>query len=497
MVRKKNGLLNASLLLLLVSVFGMVFSAAAGTGSSNGLQFVRASTEGDGDSGGGGGDDNGGGDSGGDSGGGGNDDDSEPDPEPQPDPDPDPAPDPEPQPDPTLPVDPVVPEPPVLVTCPDGSQVENANDCPTSTAALAPPAEELPLCDGTPQRCITEGGYICEIGSADHGCECAEDMSDCPMHPSLLPPLESPSPKPIYPYCDLVPDDYEGTCHDRKDFDEDTGLYPCNDGTQQADWRDCEDAYVPPEKPCDYKTDPNCNEPPIYCQALGCPGSSPDPELGCFDGREPVNGICPGQDPCKDGYELINGKCVEEKPEPPKCPPGYVWREKQQDCYKEITVIINEIIKETNEGKHKDGFPDVDIIGLSVKENADAMICAMDIDSDHIECQEFAMPQGKVNQDFWRIIETDSTKNYDNGNTGSSDIDDAIEDIKSQDFNELEDADNHNFGIDLAWVAINPQGEGVTCLTTDQSGKGKSLCEPFKVSAQDVSGQITEGIEFN
>jgi hypothetical protein len=140
--------------------------------------------------------------------------------------------------------------------------------------------------------------------------------------------------------------------------------------------------------------------------------------------------------------------------------------------------------------------PDVDIIGLSVDDNGDAMICAMDIDSDRIECQEFAMESQKVNQAFWRVIETDSDKNYDNGNTGSNQIDNAIDAIKSQDFNELNDADNYNFGIDLAWIAINPQGEGVTCLTTDQSGKGKSLCEPFKVSSQDVTGQITEGVEF-
>jgi hypothetical protein len=37
------------------------------------------------------------------------------------------------------------------------------------------------------------------------------------------------------------------------------------------------------------------------------------------------------------------------------------------------------------------------------------------------------MENNRVNQDFWRIIETDHSKDYDNGNTGSSDIDDAIE----------------------------------------------------------------------
>jgi hypothetical protein len=44
------------------------------------------------------------------------------------------------------------------------------------------------------------------------------------------------------PYCDNVPDNYQGTCHDRQDTDDITGLDPCNDGTQRADYRDCPDA---------------------------------------------------------------------------------------------------------------------------------------------------------------------------------------------------------------------------------------------------------------
>lgn len=36
------------------------------------------------------------------------------------------------------------------------------------------------------------------------------------------------------PYCDLVPDGFQGICHDRKDYDEDTCLYPCNDGKYAA-----------------------------------------------------------------------------------------------------------------------------------------------------------------------------------------------------------------------------------------------------------------------
>jgi hypothetical protein len=45
------------------------------------------------------------------------------------------------------------------------------------------------------------------------------------------------------PYCDEVSDDYSGGCWDRKDYDQDTGLYPCK-GTGSSpvykqDWREC------------------------------------------------------------------------------------------------------------------------------------------------------------------------------------------------------------------------------------------------------------------
>jgi hypothetical protein len=43
------------------------------------------------------------------------------------------------------------------------------------------------------------------------------------------------------PYCDEVSDDYNGGCWDRKDYDHETGLYPCKDGSYVGDWRDCVD----------------------------------------------------------------------------------------------------------------------------------------------------------------------------------------------------------------------------------------------------------------
>jgi hypothetical protein len=47
------------------------------------------------------------------------------------------------------------------------------------------------------------------------------------------------------PYCDKVGPNYRGTCHDRLDYYQggpNDGLYPCNDGTNMYDWRDCKDA---------------------------------------------------------------------------------------------------------------------------------------------------------------------------------------------------------------------------------------------------------------
>lgn len=41
------------------------------------------------------------------------------------------------------------------------------------------------------------------------------------------------------PYFDEV--NYTVECFDRKDYDQETGLYPCNDGSYVGDWKDCPD----------------------------------------------------------------------------------------------------------------------------------------------------------------------------------------------------------------------------------------------------------------
>jgi hypothetical protein len=42
------------------------------------------------------------------------------------------------------------------------------------------------------------------------------------------------------PYCDEVEREVGVTCWDRKDYSEDTGLYPCRDGSYEENWQDCD-----------------------------------------------------------------------------------------------------------------------------------------------------------------------------------------------------------------------------------------------------------------
>ena len=145
------------------------------------------------------------------------------------------------------------------------------------------------------------------------------------------------------PYCDLVSDDYKGTCHDRKDCSEDTLLCSCRDGSKVKDWRDCKDAgkhpdeqlkrttlkpgdwFDPVEPPtpvpeprseqakCEAKGDGfvwenggcsqylDCDEQPTHVACYDDvvppspePKPEPDPVIGnCFDGATPVDGKCP------------------------------------------------------------------------------------------------------------------------------------------------------------------------------------------------------------
>ena len=87
------------------------------------------------------------------------------------------------------------------------------------------------------------------------------------------------------------------SCHDRLDIDDDTGLFPCNDGRQVKDWKECADATVKPVTPfpddCDPVTDSNCES--VHCPAV-------------------IGTDCKPSE-CKAGYKLVNGKCEKRNPE--------------------------------------------------------------------------------------------------------------------------------------------------------------------------------------
>jgi hypothetical protein len=143
-------------------------------------------------------------------------------------------------------------------------------------------------------------------------------------------PKPKPNPRPIgNPYCDLVRDGYKGSCHDRKDYDEETGLYPCRDGSNVKDWRDCKDAGKHPDEKKQPKPEPvrictagmdagslACSEGITveqYCaknpQTQGCPQyvpEEPQPQ------PEPIEGCQPEDDFCEPGCESPSMDCIDD-----------------------------------------------------------------------------------------------------------------------------------------------------------------------------------------
>jgi hypothetical protein len=276
-------------------------------------------------------------------------------------------------------------------------------------AATEQPAAELPKCDGSPQDCITKNGDICLEGQGGHECECAEDMSDCPNHPSLIgPPITEPG-EPL-PYCDLIPSVAQNySCHDRRDYDDITGLYSCNDGTQKEDWRDCADVSR-----ADYEEFKN-QEPidPCLLDPDNSPTCPPPVDGQCSEGYNMnENGNCfPEHNRCPTGYHSHeddeSGRCILDST---PCDEGYTMNPdfpscdlKERVCEENPWLIAcggngQEPDKEETIHNTKD-FPDVDIIGLSIKDNGDAIVCIMNIDEDWVQCQEFGVPDNRINED--------------------------------------------------------------------------------------------------
>jgi hypothetical protein len=130
----------------------------------------------------------------------------------------------------------------------------------------------LPICEyKVVQDCIlNELGQICTVPTSEDACQDIFYGYDGDLKPgektfnnnnndnddhTAAPPIDNHMAAPPIkdsnndgmddsetPYCDLVRDaypDYTGNCWDRKDYSDSTGLYPCRDGLNVADWRNC------------------------------------------------------------------------------------------------------------------------------------------------------------------------------------------------------------------------------------------------------------------
>jgi hypothetical protein len=103
----------------------------------------------------------------------------------------------------------------------------------------------------------------------------------------VYPLIEDPKPpKDIgFPYCDLIsPAKYRaiGTCFDRQDYDDSTGLASCRDGSKVSDYRDCKDAGKHPDEV--KQTMPKPEPKPIECSEAGSMRQGDEcVEVGCLD----------------------------------------------------------------------------------------------------------------------------------------------------------------------------------------------------------------------
>ena len=185
----------------------------------------------------------------------------------------------------------------------------------------------------------------------------------------------------------------------------------------------------------------------------------------------PVDGMCkegwamnedgqcfPRHDRCPKGHHSHeddeSGRCI---PNDTPCDPGYVINPHFPECGKKERICAEHpvakvcggkggrdndggsgrddndddkdlVIKNINNHKviiqtirhDRNTFPDIDIIGLSVKgDNGDAMVCLMNIGNAVLQCQDFDILNDRVGADFSKVVELSPSKEYDNGNTGS------------------------------------------------------------------------------
>lgn len=169
---------------------------------------------------------------------------------------------------------------------PDDTAAEDKPDDTTDTPQVEKEQspQDLPKCDGSFQDCTTPNGDICKAGQGGHECECADDMSDCPNHPSVL---EKPA----------------------------TAI-------QQTNEDDINPCLLDPSDPICPKPDPETQE---------CPAGWAQNEDGnCF----PLH-----PEGCPSGYhgheDDETGRCI---PNSTPCDPGYEFNDDHTNCEREHFV---------------------------------------------------------------------------------------------------------------------------------------------------------------
>ena len=124
--------------------------------------------------------------------------------------------------------------------------------------------DDLPLCRwGEKQDCKVKNGMVCKVDeradpcmdiwggfSGESNAEFSKRVGKI-VESSTYPSNNDPSsnsdndqnskPKDPSPYCSTPAAENSKSCWDVKDVDQVSGKYPCNDGTQKADWKDCVD----------------------------------------------------------------------------------------------------------------------------------------------------------------------------------------------------------------------------------------------------------------
>jgi hypothetical protein len=93
--------------------------------------------------------------------------------------------------------------------------------------------DENGKCDGENFDCVTD----CDDGSSvTTGFPCPGESDE-----GVPDDGDGDEDDEVNPYCDKIPVGERDNCWDRLDYDQATGLYPCNDGSNRGNWRDCPD----------------------------------------------------------------------------------------------------------------------------------------------------------------------------------------------------------------------------------------------------------------